>query len=181
VRSERLPDLDQRCGENFTFRDFIDCGETQRKLAVRNVPLNPQTYNALFDLAVNILDPVIEYFGAIKLTYGFCSSELARHIHRRVAPKLDQHASLELNRRGNPICPRGGAACDFIVEHEDMRDVADWIIAHTPFDRLYFYGSGQPLHISYSLAGARDAYWMREGSSGQLTPTRYSTLTPDET
>ena len=33
---------------------------------------------------------------------------------------------------------RGGASCDFIVDDEDMRQVADWIIANVPFDRLYF-------------------------------------------
>jgi DNA phosphorothioation-associated putative methyltransferase len=171
--SERLPDLDQRCGANLKFRDFIECGETQRRLAVRNVPLNPRTYNALFDLAVHILDPLIDYFGSLKLTYGFCSPELGRHIHRRVAPELDQHASLEVNRLGRPICVRGGAACDFLVEHEDMREVADWVIAHTPFDRLYFYGSDRPLHVSYSHAGARQAFKMSVSKTGQLVPRKY--------
>ncbi|MEI8304081.1 MAG: DNA phosphorothioation-associated putative methyltransferase [Burkholderiales bacterium] len=173
VRSERLPDLDQRCGANFTFRDFIECGETQLRLAVRNVPRNPQTYNALYDLAVHILDPLIDYFGAIKLTYGFCSAELGRHIHRRVAPALDQHAALEVNRLGRQICPRGGAACDFLVEHEDMSEVADWIIANTSFDRLYFYGADRPVHVSYSPAGARQAFRMIESKTGQLLPRKY--------
>ncbi|MFT3953796.1 MAG: DNA phosphorothioation-associated putative methyltransferase [Piscinibacter sp.] len=171
--SERIPDLDQKCGANFTFRSFIECGETQQRLALRNVPLNPRTYNALFDLATYVLDPVIEYFGAIRLTYGFCSSELGRHIHRRVAPELDQHASLEVNRLGRPICARGGAACDFLVEHEDMREVADWIIAHIPFDRLYFYGTDRPLHVSYSPSGARQAYQLRESSNGRLLPSPF--------
>jgi DNA phosphorothioation-associated putative methyltransferase len=174
ARSERLPDLDQRCGANFTFRDFIECGETQRRLAIRNVPLNPHTYNALFDLAVCILDPLIDYFGAIKLTYGFCSSELGRHIHRRVAPALDQHASLEVNRQSRPICNRGGAACDFLVEDEDMREVADWVIANTPFDRLYFYGSDRPVHVSYSQACSRMAYRMSESKTGRLVPSKYA-------
>jgi hypothetical protein len=178
VRSERLPDLDQPCGANLTFRDFIECGETQRKLAVRNVPLNPQTYNALFDLAIHILDPVIEYFGGIRLTYGFCSATLGSHIHRRVAPELDQHASFELNRLGRPICPRGGAACDFLVEHEDMREVADWVIANTPFDRLYFYGSDRSLHVSYSKAESRQAFAMSLSKAGQLIPRKYVKQAP---
>lgn len=173
TRSERIPDLDQKCGANLTFRDFIECGETQQRLGVRNVPINPQTYNALFDLATNVLDPVIDYFGAIKLTYGFCSAGLGRHIHRRVAPELDQHASLEVNRLGRPICARGGAACDFLVEHEDMHEVADWIIAHTPFDRLYFYGPNRPLHVSYSPSRAQLAYRMSQSRSGRLVPATY--------
>jgi len=173
VRSARIPDLDQQCGANLTYRHFIECGETQHRLALPNIPLNPNTYNALHDLAVNVLDPLIEYFGAIVLTYGFCSSALGRHIHRRVAPELDQHASLEVNRLGRPICTRGGAACDFLVEHEDMREVADWIIAHTPFDRLYFYGSDRPLHVSYTHAGVRQAFDMRVSKTGRLVPRKY--------
>ena len=66
--------------------------------------------------ATQILDPVIEYFGSIRLTYGFASVELNRHIARGIAPKLDQHAACEHGARGILICDRGGAACDFIVD-----------------------------------------------------------------
>jgi DNA phosphorothioation-associated putative methyltransferase len=173
TRSVRLPELGQRCGANLRFRDFIECGETQHRLAVPNVPLNPHTYNALFDLAVNVLDPLIDYFGAIKLTYGFCSLELGRHIHRRVAPRLDQHAALEVNRFGRPICARGGAACDFLVEHENMREVAEWITNNLPFDRMYFYGISQPIHISYSDKESREAFEMLVSSNGKLIPRRF--------
>ena len=96
VRSERIPDLDRACGEHFTFRSFIECGETQARLRLKNLPLNPATYNALYDLATQVLDPVVDYFGGIRLTYGFCSAELGRHITKRVAPKLDQHAACEV-------------------------------------------------------------------------------------
>ncbi len=173
VPSQTIPDLDQKCGANFTFRAFINCGDTQQRLGLRNAPLKPDTYNAFYELATQILDPVVEYFGAIKLTYGFCSADLGRHIHRRVAPELDQHASFEVNRLGRPICVRGGAACDFVVEDEDMREVADWIIANTPFDRLYFYGQHRPLHVSYSQAGSRQAYKLTESKSGRLVPGKY--------
>jgi hypothetical protein len=173
TRSERIPDLDQKCGANFTFRSLIECGETQERLLLRNVPLNPHTYNALYDLATQVLDLVVDYFGGIRLTYGFCSAELGRHITRRVAPKLDQHASLEVNRAGQPICERGGAACDFLIEHEDMREVADWMIANTPFDRLYFYGCDRPIHVSYSTAHCRQVFHMTAGKSGRLFPSPY--------
>ena len=128
VPSKTIPDLDSRCGAHFTFRDFIECGETQRRLGLANTPKLAATYNALHGLATHILDPLIEYFGSIKLTYGFCSQDLAREIKSRVAPRLDQHASEELNGKGVRICPRGGAACDFIVEDEDMQEVAIWAI-----------------------------------------------------
>jgi len=69
-----------------------------------NLPKQPESHNALHDLAVEVLDPVIDYFGMIRLTYGFCSPELAREIPGRIDPKRDQHAAHELNRLGNPVC-----------------------------------------------------------------------------
>jgi DNA phosphorothioation-associated putative methyltransferase len=174
TRSKRIPDLDEPCGANFTFRDFIECGETQQRLQLNNVPLNPETYNALYDLAVNLLDPLIDYFGSIKLTYGFCSSALANKISGRIAPALDQHGSHELNARGKLICNRGGAACDFIIEDEDMEEVADWIIENLPFDRLYFYGREQPVHLSHARPGARKAYRIVTTRNGNVMPRRYA-------
>ena len=36
------------------------------------------SFDALQDLAVRVLEPVIDYFGMIRLTYGFCSPERSR-------------------------------------------------------------------------------------------------------
>jgi hypothetical protein len=146
--SESIPSLDDSCGANFKYRDFVECGQTQKRLGVSNVPLNPKTYNALSRLALEVLDPVINYFGSIVLTYGFSSSELAKKIDSSIAPKLDQHSGHECNRLGNPICDRLGIASDFIVEDESMFEVARWVASHTNFDRLYFYGDDQPIHVS---------------------------------
>jgi hypothetical protein len=30
-----------------------------------------------------------------------------------------------------------------------MREVAEWIAENTAFDRLYFYGEGRPIHVSF--------------------------------
>jgi DNA phosphorothioation-associated putative methyltransferase len=172
VRSIRIPKIDQACGSNFTYRSFIECGETQQRLGIDNLPLNPATYNALHDLATQILDPVIDYFGGIELTYGFCGKELGRHIHKRITPKLDQHASFELGSGGKLICDRGGAACDFIVFDEDMYEVARWIAEHLPFDRLYVYGKHSPIHVSVSASPASVAFEMLLSKSGRLTPRK---------
>jgi DNA phosphorothioation-associated putative methyltransferase len=149
VRSGSIPGLDNLCGRYLTYRQLIECGETQQSSGLPNYPTQPDSYTALYDLTTHILDPAIDYFGMIRLTYGFCSHELSRHIKKRVAPKLDQHAAHELNTKNNLICPRLGAAVDFIVEDENMREVADWIAENTPFDRLYFYGDNRPIHVSY--------------------------------
>lgn len=176
VPSDRIPDLDQPCGENFTYRDFIECGETQQQLKLQNAPRRPETYNALYALATQVLDPLIDYFGGIRLTYGFCGAALGKYIKARVAPKLDQHASCELNASGQLICDRQGAACDFVVDDEDMRQVAQWIIDELPFDRLYFYGESRPLHVSVGPQAGRQAFEMVPNVKGHLTPRSWRTL-----
>ena len=173
VRSVTLPELDSRCGANLTYRALIECGETRQRLGMANLPLRPDSYNALYDLATCLLDPLIDYFGSIRLTYGFASSALTKHIQRGIAPRLDQHAACEHSSGGTQTCERGGAACDFIVDDEDMKEVADWIIAKLPFDRLYFYGPDRPIHVSFSPAPAGEAFSMMRTASGRLIPRTY--------
>jgi hypothetical protein len=170
VRSTVIPDLDDPCGRYLTFRQLIACGETQVRTGLPNLPKRAESYNALYDLAAQVLHPAIDYFGMIHLTYGFCSPDLAKEIPGRIDPKRDQHAAHELNRSGKPICERLGAAVDFLVTDERMLEVAQWIVAHTPFDRLYFYGDDQPIHVSFGPNHARQVVLMRPGKSGRLIP-----------
>lgn len=165
-----LPNLDNPCGQYHTFRNFIECGETQARTGLPNLPKQAETYNALAALAQHIIDPVMDYFGGIQLTYGFCSPELAKQILGQIAPKLDQHASHERNTRGKLICERKGAACDFIVPDENMLEVARWIVQNTPFDRLYFYGDDKPLHVSYGEEHSQTIVIMLPGKNGRLIP-----------
>jgi len=148
VRSPHIPALDDPCGKYLTYRQFIECGETQSRIQIANLPKQPESYTALYELATRLLDLIIEYFGMVDLTYGFCSHELAAHINGRIAPKLDQHAAHEINRVGNPICERLGAAVDFMVADENMIEVAQWIANNLEFDRMYVYGSDRPIHLS---------------------------------
>jgi DNA phosphorothioation-associated putative methyltransferase len=172
VRNRSIPELDSLCGRYLTYRQLIECGETQQSSSLPNTPIQPDSYTALYELAIHIIDPVIDYFGMIRLTYGFCSHELGKLIKNRVAPKLDQHAAHELNMRKNPICLRLGAAVDFIVEDENMREVADWIAMNTPFDRLYFYGNNRPLHVSYGPEQKRQ-YIDLVADSGRQMPRKH--------
>jgi len=168
--SRALPSLDMKCGKYFTFRDLIHCGETQARTGISNIPEQPETYNALAQLATFVLDPVIEYFGDIVLTYGFCSRELAKHVLGRNAPDIDQHAGHELNSRTQPICKRLGAAVDFIVTDESMLEVAQWIVQHTPFDRLYLYGDDRPIHVSYGPNDKREVVLMTPEEGSRAVP-----------
>ncbi len=174
-RSKDIPPLDNSCGRYLKYRDFIECGETQEALHIRNEPTQPETYTALLDLANKLLDPIIDYFGIIKLTYGFCSGDLSKKIRGKIAPKLDQHASHEVNRLGNRICGRGGAAIDFIVEDEDMFEVSQWIADNLEFDRLYFYDANRPIHLSFSASPAKQVTVMKpRGKTQKLIPRSYS-------
>lgn len=106
----------------------------------------------------------------IRLTYGFCGPELAARIPGGIAPKRDQHAAHELNRLGQPVCDRLGAAVDFLIADENMLEVAQWIAANTPFDRLYFYGGDLPIHVSFGPNHARQIVWMAAMPSGRRVP-----------
>ncbi|MEI6414681.1 MAG: DNA phosphorothioation-associated putative methyltransferase, partial [Pseudomonadota bacterium] len=177
IRSRTIPDIDTPCGHFLTYRQLIECGETQAQTGLANRPKQPETYTALHELATRLLDPIIEYYGMVQLTYGFCTPELARHITGRIAPKLDQHAACEQNRLGRPVCPRFGAAVDFLVEDEDMIEVGRWITQTLPFDRMYLYGPDKPLHLSYGPEQARQITLMLpRGPEGRLVP---STITVD--
>lgn len=143
-----LPSLDQKCGNNFRYRDFIECSDTYQKHHPRNVPQSFYTYDALRILAKNVLDPVVVEFGKIKLTHGVSCPELTRIISKGISPPHDQHASYEMNSRGKYICGRLGAAVDFIAEEHDSLSVAKWIVTNCGFDRLYVYGAGRPIHVS---------------------------------
>ncbi|WP_404364870.1 hypothetical protein [Marinobacter sp.] len=169
------PALSELCGRFLTYRDLIECGETQEHTGISNLPNQYDSYTALLELATELLDPIIDNFGKIKLTYGFCSAELSQKITGRIAPKLDQHAARERNRRGNHICDRGGAAADFLVESIDMISVSCWIAENLPFDRMYIYGPDRPVHLSYAECPKRQVTLMKAyGSENKLIPRTMS-------
>jgi len=140
------------CSKYFKYLDLINCGETQQSTQIINTPKDTRTIKAIQGIATSILDPIVEQFGEIRLTYGFCSNNLLKQIKKRpkpgIAPQLDQHAGYELNSKNTFICKREGFACDFYALNTDSLIVAKWIVNNLSFDRLYFYGKNRPLHIS---------------------------------
>jgi hypothetical protein len=100
-------------------------------------------------LCAEVLDPIVERFGRPQLTYGFAGPALTRLIRHGIAPRLDQHAGHELTREGVPICERLGLAVDLHVPQRSSFELALFIVARTPFDRLYVYGADRPLHVSW--------------------------------
>jgi hypothetical protein len=157
-----VPSLNDPCGEYLTFRDLINCGETQARTGIDNLPTEMESWEALKALSEAILDPVIKNFGPVELTFGFCSPELFKAMTspKRSAHKLDQHHSHERNTRGNLVCDRLGAAVDFSVAGESMIEVAKWVVSNTKFDRLYVYGDDRPIHVSYGPDRTRQVVLM---------------------
>ncbi|MGF1478468.1 MAG: hypothetical protein ACFB4I_03120 [Cyanophyceae cyanobacterium] len=160
-------------GKYLTLKDYCTCTSTYQKHAnlINPHPQNPETISALKNLNQNLVEPIMDGFGAdnFRLTYGFCSLDLKRFLEQkdvttgskngRADPSRDQHMAHEVKRTGQYYCPRQGAACDFLVVGLTSDRVVDWILARKlPFDSLYFYGSDRPIHISYGPQHKR-AIW----------------------
>jgi hypothetical protein len=169
-----LTDLSAPCGRHFIFRDFVECGETWAATGamgpVDNLPRQAETLEGIKRLCREVMDPLVERFGGVRLTYGFASRALTQHIHARTAPALDQHAGCELGRSGHLVCTRRGQAVDVVVADVPSQLVARWIADETPFDRLYFYGSDRPLHVSVGPDESRSIVWMHPAKGGRQVP-----------
>lgn len=173
-------DLDQPCGRYLSFRHLIEVGETWRRVRVPNLPETAETQAALRRLAEEILDPVADSFGPLKITYGFASRQLLRHVPARIDPTRDQHAGHELRPDGRPISPRLGQAADFRISGFCSGALCAWIATRLPFDRLYFYGRSRPIHVSVGPDESRAIFAMLEGPSGRRVPRKISATWLDE-
>ncbi|WP_419831849.1 hypothetical protein [Endozoicomonas atrinae] len=172
------PELDSFCSKYFCYRDLVCCGETYEQGDVKNIPQQSETWHSIKELAINVLDPVREYFGSLQLTYGLATPELVSAIRRRarkenrtpnIYPSLDQHAGSELDSRGTLVCRDQGLACDFYCDGVSSELVADWVIKECNFDKLYYYGSNRPIHVSVSLLRRKSVVLVRR-KERKVTP-----------
>jgi hypothetical protein len=175
--------LDAPASRHFTFRDLIECGETfaARKASLNVEPQQLESWTMLEGLARHLLDPIVDEFGKIELTYGFAPPQLTKWIAGRIKPDIDQHAACEVRRSGLLVCSRGGAAVDLRVPGTRTAAVVLWCIEHLQhLDRLYYYSgsSGQypdgdrPFHISYHPGPSHLFYEMREHRPGAEMPRK---------
>lgn len=165
----------------FTLADLSTCSNTYKKYSslINPFPENAESIEALKQISQLILDPMHEAIAPLKITYGFSSKNLIKYLNKkdpatgikngRICPKIDQHASYELNRNGNYICKHQGAAID-IVTNFNSSALIKWIIdKQLPYDSIYYYGDRNPLHISWSLT-PRKKIWR---FSDRNTPKPY--------
>jgi hypothetical protein len=109
-------------------------------------------------------------FGRPVITYGFASQALTRKVPANIAPHLDQHAGHELKKTGAQVCDRLGQAVDFHVPGTSSAKIAHWIAKTLPFDRMYFYGSDRPIHVSVGPDNSRKIVAMLPSQNGRRAP-----------
>ena len=122
---------------NFTLQELIK-SDTAIRLNIDNNP-NGDQIDKLKQLCENVLQPVRDQFGRVKVTSGFRSPELCRAIG---SSENSQHAD--------------ACAADFECLGVDNAELADWIYSNVNYDQmiLEFYTPGEPnsgwVHCSYS-------------------------------
>ena len=145
---------------NFTLLELIKSDTAVRK-GINNNP-NAGQIEKLKALCENILQPVRNHFGRVKVTSGFRSEDLCIAI---ASSRNSQHAKAE--------------AADFECVGVDNAEVADWIKQNLETDQLIleFYTAGEPnsgwIHCSWIPEGRREQYMHAYKSEGK---TKYKPI-----
>ena len=145
---------------NFTLSELTKSDTAIRK-GINNNP-NAEQIEKLKSLCENILQPVRDHFGRVKVTSGFRSPELCIAVNSSID---SQHAKAE--------------AADFEVIGVDNTELSDWIHKNLPYDQLIceFYTPGEPnsgwIHCSYIPEGRRASYLWAYRSEGK---TKYKPI-----
>ena len=145
---------------NFTLSELIK-SDTAIRLGFDNNP-NADQIEKLKGLCENILQPVRDHFGRVKVTSGFRSPNLCVAIGSSVN---SQHAKAE--------------AADFEVIGTDNAELFDWIKANLTPDQLIleFYTPGEPnsgwIHCSWVVDQPRASFLHAYKSEGK---TKYKPI-----
>jgi len=139
---------------NFTLSELTKSDTAIRK-GINNNP-SPEQIEKLKSLCENILQPVRDHFGRVKITSGFRSVQLCLAIG---SSQNSQHARAE--------------AADFECPGVDNAELADWIHKNLPYDQLIleFYTPGEPnsgwIHCSWIEGTPRASYLHAYKSEGK--------------
>ena len=145
---------------NFTLSELTKSDTAIRK-GINNNP-NAEQIEKLKALCENILQPVRDHFGRVKVTSGFRSVDLCLAIG---SSQNSQHAKAE--------------AADFECPGVDNTELADWIHKNLPYDQLIleFYTPGEPnsgwIHCSWIPNQPRASYLWAYRSEGK---TKYKPI-----
>ena len=139
---------------NFTLSELIKSDTAIRK-GINNNP-NAEQIEKLKSLCENILQPVRDHFGRVKITSGFRSPELCLAIGSSIN---SQHAKAE--------------AADFEVIGTSNAELADWIYKNLQPDQLIleFFTPGEPnsgwIHCSWVAEQPRKQFLHAFKSEGK--------------
>jgi hypothetical protein len=129
--------------------------ETATRLGIDNTPTDQILIN-LQTLIYEIINPIVNHFGDIKITSGYRSPALCKAIG---SSERSQHTS--------------GNAVDCEVLGVANKELADWVVNHLEFDQciLEFWkpeeiNSGW-VHISYNKSGNRKMYLRAYKANGR--------------
>ena len=145
---------------NFSLLELTK-SDTAIRRGIDNEP-NADQIDKLKALCENILQPVRDHFGRVKVTSGFRSVELCTAIG---SSANSQHAKAE--------------ACDFECPGVDNAELADWIHRELTYDQLIleFYKPGEPnsgwIHCSWIPDQPRASYLWAYKSEGK---TKYKPI-----
>ena len=145
---------------NFTLSELIK-SDTAIRMGINNNP-SAEQIEKLKALCENILQPVRDHFGRVKVTSCFRSVDLCLAIK---SSANSQHAKAE--------------AADFEVMGTDNAELADWIHKNLPYDQLIleFYTPGEPnsgwIHCSWISDQPRKSYLWAYKSEGK---TKYKPI-----
>jgi len=120
--------------------------ETATRLGIDNTPTDQILIN-LQTLIYEVINPIVNHFGDIKITSGYRSPELSKVIGSN---ERSQHTS--------------GMAVDCEVLGVPNKELADWIVNHLEFDQciLEFWKPEEAnsgwVHVSYNKSGNRKMY-----------------------
>ena len=145
---------------NFTLSELTKSDTAIRK-GIDNNP-NSDQIEKLKALCENILQPVRDHFGRVKVTSGYRSVELCMAIG---SSANSQHAKAE--------------AADFECLGVDNAELSDWIKNNLDYDQLIleYYTPGEPnsgwIHCSYIPEGRRASFLHAYKSEGK---TKYKPI-----
>ena len=136
---------------NFTLQELIK-SDTAIRLDINNNP-NSGQIEKLKALCENILQPVRDHFGRVKVTSGFRSEQLCLKIGSSVN---SQHAKAE--------------AADFECMGTDNAELADWIHQNLEYDQLILESSTHlenNFYTSRTVDGYIELFFMYSYTSDQ--------------
>ena len=139
---------------NFSLLELTKSDTAIRK-GINNNP-SAEQIEKLKPVCENILQPVRDHFGRVKITSGFRSVELCEAIG---SSARSQHARAE--------------AADFECIGVDNAELADWINKNLDYDQLIleFYTPGEPnsgwIHCSYTTDQPRKQFLHAYKSEGK--------------